>query len=68
MSLMHVGCELHYSVTEPTSFLFNVAVAHTAHQTVRHEVFTLTPHMSMSSTMWAVKETVCYACRPKPVH
>ena len=51
MSLMHVGCELHYSVTGPTSFLFNVAVAHTAHQTVRHEVFTLTPHMSMSSTI-----------------
>ena len=43
MSLMHVGCELHYSVTGPTSFLFNVAVAHTAHQTVRHEVFTLNP-------------------------
>ena len=43
MSLMHVGCELHYSVTGPTSFLLNVAVAHTAHQTVRHEVFTLTP-------------------------
>jgi transglutaminase-like putative cysteine protease len=43
MSMIHVGCELHYSVTGPTSFLFNLAVAHTAHQTVRHEVFTLTP-------------------------
>jgi transglutaminase-like putative cysteine protease len=43
MSLMHVGCELHYSVTGPSSFLFNVAVARTAHQTVRHEVLTLNP-------------------------
>jgi transglutaminase-like putative cysteine protease len=43
MSVINVGCELHYRVTGPTSFLFNVAVARTAHQTARQEVFTLTP-------------------------
>jgi transglutaminase-like putative cysteine protease len=43
MSLIHVGCELRYTVTTPTSFLFNVAVAHTAHQTVCQERFTVNP-------------------------
>jgi transglutaminase-like putative cysteine protease len=44
MSIIHVGCELHYRVTVPTSFLFNVAVAHTPHQAVRQEHFTIVPH------------------------
>lgn len=43
MSLINVGCELHYCVTASTSFLFNVVVAHTAHQAVRQEVFTVNP-------------------------
>jgi transglutaminase-like putative cysteine protease len=43
MSMINVGCELHYRVTASTSFLFNVAVAHTAHQTVRQETFTVNP-------------------------
>lgn len=43
MSLINVSCELHYRVTAPTSFLFNVAVALTAHQKVHEESFLLTP-------------------------
>jgi transglutaminase-like putative cysteine protease len=41
--MINVGCELRYNVTAPTSFLFNVAVAHTAHQTVRQESFAANP-------------------------
>ena len=44
MSIIRVGCELHYRVTAPTSFLFNIAVAHTTHQAVRQEHFTIDPH------------------------
>jgi transglutaminase-like putative cysteine protease len=44
MSIIRVGCELHYRLTAPTSFLFNVAVANTAHQSVRQEHFTIVPH------------------------
>ena len=43
MSIIRVGCELHYRVTAPTSFLFNVAVANTTHQAVRQEHFTIVP-------------------------
>jgi transglutaminase-like putative cysteine protease len=43
MSIIRVGCELRYRVTAPTSFLFNVAVANTSHQTVRQEHFTIVP-------------------------
>ena len=44
MSIIRVACELHYRVTAPTSFLFNVAVANTTHQAVRQEHFTIVPH------------------------
>jgi transglutaminase-like putative cysteine protease len=43
MSIIRVGCELRYRVTAPTSFLFNVAVAHTTHQAVRQEHFVIDP-------------------------
>jgi len=43
MSVINVGCELNYQVTMQTSFLFNVAVAHTPHQHVQTESFTVTP-------------------------
>jgi transglutaminase-like putative cysteine protease len=37
MSLINVGCELHYQITAPTSFLFHVTAANTPHQVVRHQ-------------------------------
>ena len=43
MRRMTVGCTLHYMVTMPTSFVFQVAVAQTAHQTVCAESVTCTP-------------------------
>ena len=44
MSIIRVGCELRYRVTAPSSFLFNIAVAHTPHQAVQQERFTTVPH------------------------
>ncbi len=43
MSLIRVGCELHYQVTAPTSFLFHVTAASTPHQVVHHEEVQVQP-------------------------
>jgi transglutaminase-like putative cysteine protease len=43
MSTIQVGCDLTYSVTKPTSFLFNVAAARTAHQSIMGETLQLNP-------------------------
>jgi hypothetical protein len=39
MTTIQVGCDLTYSVKSPTSFLFNVAAARTAHQAERKDSF-----------------------------
>lgn len=43
MFLIQTGCELHYQVTAPTSFLFHVTAANTPHQTVDHEEVRVEP-------------------------
>ena len=43
MTIIQVGCDLTYSVTKPTSFLFNVAAARTAHQIINEETLLLNP-------------------------
>ncbi|MDD5275097.1 MAG: transglutaminase family protein [Methylovulum sp.] len=43
MTTIQVGCDLTYSVAKPTSFLFNVAAARTAHQTISEETVQLSP-------------------------
>jgi transglutaminase-like putative cysteine protease len=45
MSLIKVGCELEYNVTQPTNFMFHVAVAQTDHQRIKNETFKVTPAM-----------------------
>ncbi len=45
MTTIQVGCNLTYSVTSSTSFLFNVAVARTAHQNIIGETLQLTPNV-----------------------
>jgi hypothetical protein len=47
MTTIQVGCDLTYSVTNPTSFLFNVAAARTAHQTISGETLQLNPLLNM---------------------
>jgi transglutaminase-like putative cysteine protease len=43
MALIRVGCELHYQVTAPTSFLFHVTAANTPHQVVHGEAVRIEP-------------------------
>lgn len=43
MSLITVGCELHYEVTAPTSFLFHITAARTRHQRVHEEEVRVEP-------------------------
>ncbi|WP_262966352.1 transglutaminase-like domain-containing protein [Methylobacter psychrophilus] len=43
MTTIQVGCDLTYSVTSSTSFMFNVAAARTAHQNIIEETLQLTP-------------------------
>ena len=43
MSLIRVGCELHYRVTAPTGFLFHVTAANTPHQAVHNEEVRVEP-------------------------
>ena len=68
MSIIHVGCELRYRVTAPTSFLFNVAVAHTTHQAVRQEHFTIVPQSEYTvEQRRRAKAIVSSVSRPKLV-
>jgi transglutaminase-like putative cysteine protease len=45
MSLIRVGCELEYNVTQQTNFIFQIAAAETAYQRVTNETFEMTPHI-----------------------
>jgi transglutaminase-like putative cysteine protease len=44
MKTIDLGCDLSYQVNQPTSFLFQIAVAHNDHQPIRDETLTLEPH------------------------
>jgi len=59
MTTIQVGCDLTYSVTNPTSFLFNVAAARTAHQTISGETLLLTPTIKYEASSWARKLFKC---------
>ena len=50
MTTIQVGCDLTYSVTKPTSFLFNVAAARTGHQTIREETLQLNPNIQYEAS------------------
>lgn len=50
MTTIQVGCDLTYSVTNPTNFLFNVAAARTAHQSISEETFQLNPNIKYDTS------------------
>jgi transglutaminase-like putative cysteine protease len=50
MTTIQVGCNLTYSVTKPTNFLFNVAVARTEHQTICEETLQLIPDIPFEAS------------------
>jgi transglutaminase-like putative cysteine protease len=50
MTTIQVGCNLTYSVTKPTNFLFNIAVARTEHQILREETLQLIPDIKFEAS------------------
>jgi transglutaminase-like putative cysteine protease len=50
MTIIQVGCDLTYSVTKRTSFLFNVAAARTAHQIISEETLLLNPNIQYEAS------------------
>ena len=64
MTTIQVGCNLTYSVTKPTNFLFNVAVARTEHQTICEETLQLIPDITFEAS--SVEDNQVYRLYVEP--
>ena len=63
---IQIGCDLRYSVSAPTSFLFNVAAARTAHQTISDETLQLTPNLHYDFGTVGIEATSVYRLTVDP--
>ncbi|MGZ8151847.1 MAG: transglutaminase-like domain-containing protein [Methylococcaceae bacterium] len=66
MTTVQVGCDLTYSVTKPTSFLFNVAAARTAHQTITQEILQLNPSINYEASSLGAEDIQVYRLTVEP--
>jgi transglutaminase-like putative cysteine protease len=66
MTTIQVGCDLTYSVTNPTSFLFNVAVARTGHQTITQEILQLNPNIQYEASTMGTEDIQVYRLTVEP--
>jgi transglutaminase-like putative cysteine protease len=66
MTLIQVGCDLTYSVTNPTSFLFNVAAARTGHQTIIGETLQLNPNIWYETSNLGTEDIHVYRLTVEP--
>lgn len=66
MTTIQVGCELTYSVTKPTSFLFNVAAARTTHQTISEECVQLKPAIHYETGILGTEAIQVYRLTVEP--
>ena len=66
MTTIQVGCNLTYSVTNPTSFLFNVAAARTAHQSISGETLQLNPVITYEASSLGTEATQVYRLIVEP--
>ncbi len=66
MTTIHVGCNLTYSVTKPTSFLFNVAAARTRHQTILQETLQLNPNIQYEASSLGKEAIQVYRLTVEP--
>ena len=66
MTTIQIGCDLTYSVTKPTSFLFNVAAARTGHQTIREETLQLNPSIQYEASNLGMEAIVVYRLTVEP--
>ena len=66
MTIIQVGCDLTYSVTNPTSFLFNVAAARTAHQIISEETLLLNPNIQYEASTLGAEAIQVYRLTVEP--
>jgi len=66
MTIIQVGCNLTYSVTKPTSFLFNVAAAKTAHQIISEETLLLNPNIQYEASTLGAEAIQVYRLTVEP--
>jgi transglutaminase-like putative cysteine protease len=66
MTTIQVGCDLTYSVINPTSFLFNVAAARTAHQSISEETFQLNPNIKYDTSNLGSEDIQVYRLYVEP--
>ena len=66
MTTIQVGCDLTYSVTSPTSFLFNIAAARTAHQIINTESLQLTPTINYEASSLGSENIQVYRLTVEP--
>ncbi|MDD5578528.1 MAG: transglutaminase family protein [Methylobacter sp.] len=66
MSTIQVGCDLTYSVTSTTSFLFNLAAARTAHQNISDETLQLNPNIQYEASSLGMEDIQVYRLTVEP--
>lgn len=66
MATIQIGCDLTYSVTNPTNFLFNVAAARTDHQTISGETLQLTPNIKYEASSLGTENVQVYRLTVEP--
>jgi transglutaminase-like putative cysteine protease len=66
MTIIQVGCNLTYSVTKPTSFLFNIAAARTAHQIISEETLLLNPNIQYEASTLGAEAIQVYRLTVEP--
>jgi len=66
MTTIQVGCDLKYSVTHSTNFLFNVAAARTAQQTISGETLQLNPPIKYETSSIGMEDIQVYRLYVEP--
>ena len=66
MTTIQVGCDLIYSVTNPTSFLFNVAVARAGHQIINAGSLWLNPNIQYDASTLGTEDIQVYRLTVEP--
>jgi transglutaminase-like putative cysteine protease len=66
MTTIQVGCDLTYSVTNTTSFLFNVAAARTGHQIINVESLWLNPNIQYEASTLGTEDIQVYRLNVEP--
>jgi transglutaminase-like putative cysteine protease len=66
MTTIQIGCDLIFSVTKPTSFLFNVAAARTEYQTISAETLQLNPDIQFETSTMGMGDIQVYRLYVEP--